>query len=136
MLGELLRLLHAEDIELAASRVTPRHVAGIVGLVADGTLSTTLAKQVFERMFATGKEAAVVVREENLVQVTDQEALEAIVRDVMEQNPQAVADYRAGKTVALRSLMGKVMAATRGKADPTVSREILQRLLDVGDVGG
>jgi aspartyl-tRNA(Asn)/glutamyl-tRNA(Gln) amidotransferase subunit B len=136
VVGELQRLLRAAGRELGESPITPAHVAGLLALLADGTLSNTLAKQVFERMFETGKDAATIVREENLVTVSDEAALEAIVRQVIEENPKVVADYRGGKTAALRSLMGGVMKATRGKADPALATLILQRALEVGDSGG
>ena len=136
IVGDLQYLLHTSGQELGACQVTPRHLGGMLELLANGTLSTKLAKQVFERMFATGKDAATVVREEGLVQVSNADELEAVIRAAMEGNPQAVSDYRAGKTTAFQFLVGKVMAATKGKADPNLTRQILQRILEVGDVGG
>ncbi|GAC1433823.1 MAG: Asp-tRNA(Asn)/Glu-tRNA(Gln) amidotransferase subunit GatB [Chloroflexota bacterium] len=136
VVGDLQYHLHEAALDLVDGKVSPRHLAGMLGLMANGTLSSKLAKQVFERMFATGKDAETIVREENLVQVSDASALETVVRAVVEQNPQPVEDYRAGKTAAFQFLVGKVMAATRGKADPNLTRRILKRTLEIGDVGG
>ncbi len=132
ILGDLQYQLRTAGIELSASLVTPQHLAGLLALLADGTLSSKLAKDVFERMFTTGKEAAVIVREEGLVQVSDQGALEQIVRDVLTKHAKVVADYHGGKVSAFQFLVGQVMAATRGKADPNLTRQILQQALDTG----
>jgi len=126
---DLAGLLNAARIELAAARVTPRHVADLVALVADGTISGTGAKQVLEEAFETGDAAEAIVERRGLRQVVDSSALEAWVDEAIAENPGPVEQFRGGKEGALNAVLGQVMKKSGGSANPKAVRELLlQRL--------
>jgi aspartyl-tRNA(Asn)/glutamyl-tRNA(Gln) amidotransferase subunit B len=126
VLNELLRELPADDDRaVAASPVPPEHLAGLLRLVDDGTISGKIAKDVFARMVRTGETAGAIVRREGLTQVVDAGALGTVVDQVLAANPGVVEDYRRGKKAALGFLVGQVMKATQGKANPAVVNQLL-----------
>jgi len=126
VLNELLRELPADDDRaVAASPVPPRHLAGLLRLVADGTISGKIAKDVFDRMYRSGEDAATIVQREGLTQVADAGALAAVVDAVLAANAGVVEDYRRGKKAAMGFLVGQVMKATHGKANPAVVNQLL-----------
>ena len=126
---DLAGLLNTARIELAAARVTPRHVADLVALVADGTISGTGAKQVLEEAFETGDAAGAIVERRGLRQVVDASALEAWVDEAIAENPGPVEQFRGGKEGALNAVLGQVIKKSGGSANPTAVRELLlQRL--------
>jgi aspartyl-tRNA(Asn)/glutamyl-tRNA(Gln) amidotransferase subunit B len=129
VMSELLGLLNRDGKEITESPVAPEELAGLVRLVADGTLSGKMAKEVFEAMYETGKPAGVIVAERGLEQITDARALEEVVERVLEENPDAVERYRSGKTQVIGFLVGQVMKATRGQANPQVVNELLRAKL-------
>lgn len=128
--NELLARIPAEKLSLETSPITPAALAELIALIADGTLSNKLAKEVFERMLTTGKAAKSIVQELGGGQVSDVGQIEAIAAEVMAANPKQVSEYRAGKTPLLAFFVGQVMKATKGKANPQVVNEVLKRLLD------
>lgn len=130
VMGELARLLNAHNMDITASPVTPDQLASLLRLIDDGTISGKIAKTVFEDMFATRKDPATIVREKGLVQITDVDALSAVVDEVINANPKSVQDYKAGKEKALGFLVGQVMKATRGKANPALVNKLLKERLD------
>jgi aspartyl-tRNA(Asn)/glutamyl-tRNA(Gln) amidotransferase subunit B len=130
MTGELFRLLKSEDVEIDQVRVAPGALADLITLVQEGTITTNSARAVLGKMFATGRPARKIVDEEGLAQVSDQEALAEIVKDLLAANPEQVAKYRAGKGTLLQWFVGQVMRATRGKANPQVVRALLEKELD------
>jgi len=123
--GELFRLMKVQEVEIGQVEITPDKLAALIGLVQDGTISTTAAKDVFAEMFETGRAPDEIVRERGLAQISDEVELSRIVDEVIAANPEPVADYRAGKEQALRFLVGQVMRATRGKANPKAVNELL-----------
>ena len=126
---DLAGLLNTARIELAAARVTPRHVADLVALVADGTISGTGAKQVLEEAFETGDAAGAIVERRGLRQVVDASALEAWVDEAIAENPGPVEQFRGGKEGALNAVLGQVIKKSGGSANPKAARELLlQRL--------
>ncbi|HEU5320839.1 MAG TPA: Asp-tRNA(Asn)/Glu-tRNA(Gln) amidotransferase subunit GatB, partial [Methylomirabilota bacterium] len=130
VMSELLRLVPGDDeTALAAAPVPPAHLAGLLGLVEEGTISGKMAKDVFERMARSGEDAATIVRREGLAQVADASALEAMVDRVLAENPRAVEDFRRGKTAAAKALVGQVMKASGGKANPGMVNRLLQEKL-------
>ncbi len=129
LIGEFLRLLNAEGIEIKESKVTSRHLAGMLKLIKDGTISGKIAKTVFEEIFKTGKTAEIVVKEKGLVQITDEDAINDVVDKVISENPGAVEDLKAGKNKAIGFLVGQVMKETRGRANPQLVNEILRKRL-------
>jgi aspartyl-tRNA(Asn)/glutamyl-tRNA(Gln) amidotransferase subunit B len=126
---DLAGLLNTARIELAAARVTPRHVADLVALVADGTISGTGAKQVLEEAFETGDAAGAIVERRGLRQVVDASTLEAWVDEAIAENPGPVEQFRGGKEGALNAVLGQVIKKSGGSANPQAARELLlQRL--------
>ena len=102
---------------------------GLVDLVDSKVISSSAAQQVFDEMFDTGKAPAAIVQEKGLAQVSDTGAIEKFCDEVIAANPAAVADYKGGKVAALNSLKGQVMKLSKGKANPGVAGEILERKL-------
>jgi aspartyl-tRNA(Asn)/glutamyl-tRNA(Gln) amidotransferase subunit B len=129
LLGEMSRLLNATGKELKNCPVRPAQLVGLLDLVDRGTLSGPAAKAVFEEMFHTGKEPGLILQEKGLVQISDGEELVGMVREVLAANPQAVADYRKGKAQALSFLLGQAMRQTKGRANPSVVRQLLEKEL-------
>jgi aspartyl-tRNA(Asn)/glutamyl-tRNA(Gln) amidotransferase subunit B len=129
VLGELSRLLNAAAIELNEAKVSPQHLAQMLDLIDEGALSTTLAKRVFEDMFYSGKEAQQIIAEKGLTQISETPQLESIVEQVLVTNAQAVADFKKGKEQALSFLVGQVMRATRGRANPKLVNSLLKEKL-------
>ncbi len=127
--GELFRLLKAADIEIEAIKVTPKALAELLDLVEKGTISISMAKDVFGEMFQTGRSPSQIVQEKGLAQISDVEELSRIVEQVIAENPGPVAEYLGGKEPVLRFLIGQVMKATRGKANPHLVNELLKQKL-------
>jgi aspartyl-tRNA(Asn)/glutamyl-tRNA(Gln) amidotransferase subunit B len=131
ILGEMFRLMAESGIQIDGVLVNPAALVELVRLVGDGVISLPMAKDVFAQMFATGKPARQIVDDRGLSQVSDTFALEALAGDVMRANPQAVADYRAGKEAALSFLVGQMMKTSRGRANPARAGQLLKQSLTV-----
>ena len=129
MMGELMRLLNADGKEIEACPVPPDRLAGMVKMISDGTISTKIAKTVFEEMYKSGKDASTVVQEQGLTQVSDSGAIEQIIADVIKANPAQHADYRAGKEKLFGFFVGQVMKASKGKANPDLVNQLLKKKL-------
>ena len=132
IMGELSRVLNDRAVEIEEAGVTPEALAGLVTLVDRGAINSTTAKTVFEKMYGTGRSADEIVRSEALAQISDEDALATIIRDIMAAQPEAVAQYRAGKAASFGFLVGQVMKATSGKASPKVVNELLRREIEHG----
>jgi aspartyl-tRNA(Asn)/glutamyl-tRNA(Gln) amidotransferase subunit B len=105
-------------------------LAGLIVLIDKGTISSSIAKDVFARMVDTGRPADDIVAAEGLAQNSDEDAVLAIVRDVIARNADAAAQYRAGSTKTFGFLVGQVMKASGGKANPKVANQVLKRELE------
>jgi aspartyl-tRNA(Asn)/glutamyl-tRNA(Gln) amidotransferase subunit B len=127
--GPLSARLNEENLDFAQSRVTPEQLRALVARIDDGTLSGKMAKEVFDAMWAGEGEVDEIVAKRGLLQISDAGAIEKIVDEVLAKNPKQVEDYRAGKEKAFNSLVGQVMKATQGKANPAQVTEILKRKL-------
>ena len=125
LLGDFSRLLNATNTEVESARITPEHLSGVLSLVENGTISGPAAKAVFDEMFHSGKNACEIVTEKKLGQISDADEIREVVRQVMANNSDAVADYGSGKQQALTFIIGQVMKATRGRANPGVVKEII-----------
>ena len=130
ILGDLSRLLNQDHRDIAESPVTPAGLSDLLGLISDGTLSTSLAKTVLDEMYATGGAAAQIVKEKGFAQISDTGAIEAAVAEAIAANPKAVADYLDGKENAARFLMGQVMRITKGQAQPELALRLVQEGLE------
>ena len=129
IMGDLLRLLKEDDREVEDCPVTPGQLAEMLGLIKDGTISGKIAKTVFEDMYKTGKGATEIVKEEGLVQITDESALEKAVDEVLQNHPNEVDAYKGGRDKLFGFFVGQVMKATQGKANPKLVNEILKKRL-------
>ena len=125
LLGDFSRLLNATNIEIENVKISPKHLAEMLDLVDNGTISGPAAKAVFEEMFGTGKKASEIITEKKLSQISDAGEIREVVKQVMANNSGAVADYTSGKQQALTFIIGQVMKATRGRANPGVVKEII-----------
>ena len=130
VMGELLRTLKERGVPVAQVPLTPERLGGLVRLVGQGTISTSIAKDVFGKIFDSGRTADDVVSAEGLAQVGDADALAVLAREVIAQNADAVAQYRAGKTQTFGFLVGQLMKASRGKANPKMASQLLKAELD------
>ena len=98
-------------------------------MINDGKISSAVAKVVLKEMFGKGADPSHIIEEKGLTQVSDETEIEKVVKEAIENNPEAVQDYKKGKQNAFQFLVGQVMAQTKGKANPEVSSRILKRLL-------
>ena len=126
IMGDMMRLLKDKALETDSVPFPGSHLAALVSLIDKGTISGTIAKKVFEKMFETGKSPQLIVKEEGLEVVSDTGALSEAVRKVLEANPQSVADYKNGKEKAFGFLVGQAMREMKGKADPQTINKLLK----------
>ena len=129
IMGDISRLLNAAEIDIPNAKVTPAHLSELIQLINDATISGKIAKAVLDDAFETGKMPKEIVKEKGLSQITDTSEIEAIVMQVVEEHPGPAQDYRDGKKKAIGFLVGQVMRATRGKANPQLVNQILTRVL-------
>jgi aspartyl-tRNA(Asn)/glutamyl-tRNA(Gln) amidotransferase subunit B len=129
LLGEMSAALNKAEIDIADAPVSSTLLAGMLRRIADGTISGKLAKEVFEAMWAGEGDADTIIAARGLQQISDAGAIEKIVADVLAANAPIVAEYRAGKDKAFQSLVGKAMAASRGKANPIEVNAALKKML-------
>jgi aspartyl-tRNA(Asn)/glutamyl-tRNA(Gln) amidotransferase subunit B len=128
--GELLRVLNESGATRADLKLTARSLAHLITLVETGVISATAGKQAFEEMLRTGDTPDTVVARLDLAQIGDEVKIEALVDDVLEANPRMIEQYRAGRTNVAQALVGRVMAASGGKANPTKVQATVRRKLD------
>jgi aspartyl-tRNA(Asn)/glutamyl-tRNA(Gln) amidotransferase subunit B len=129
VMSELFGALNRLGKSIEDCPVSPAQAAELLKLVADGTLSGSLAKQVFEKMLETGDGAGVIVEREGLKQTSDTGAIEAVIADVLAKNPGQLEQYRSGKDALFGFFVGQTMKAMGGKANPQVVNELLKKAL-------
>jgi aspartyl-tRNA(Asn)/glutamyl-tRNA(Gln) amidotransferase subunit B len=130
MMTELMRELKGEEgIEIAGCPISPENLGKLLAMIDKGTISGKIAKAVFLDMLATGKDAATLVQEKNLVQVSDEGELLSIVREIIQANPEQAADFRAGKTKILGFFVGQLMQKTKGRANPKLANQLFAQEL-------
>ena len=129
IMGELARVLNARGVRVADSPVPAERLAELLALVDRGTISGPIAKDVFEKMIASGRGAAEIVAADGLTQIDDESQIVSMVGEVLARHPDAVAQYRSGKTATFGFLVGQVMKATSGKANPKRVNELLKKAL-------
>ena len=134
LLGEVSRIINANNIDITGFRdkISPQRLSKLTLLTEQGVISAATAKTVLEEMFETGKDAEGIIGEKGLGQISDNRQLEEAVGEVINSNAQPVADFRAGKEQALKFLVGQVMRATGGRANPALVSEILKKKLADG----
>lgn len=129
MLGDLSKMVNENNLTFAQAPVSPENLAAMIGLIDKDTISGKIAKKVIVSMWETGKDPDTIVKEQGLVQITDTGAIEAIVKEVIANNPKSVEDFNSGKGKAIGFLVGQVMKASKGRANPGVVNELLQKYL-------
>jgi aspartyl-tRNA(Asn)/glutamyl-tRNA(Gln) amidotransferase subunit B len=129
MLGEVSAALNRNDLPIESSPVKPAQLAALLKRVADGTISNKLAKDVFEAMWSGEGDADAIIARRGLKQISDEGAIEKLVDDVVAAHPAIVAEFRAGRDKAFNALVGKVMAASKGKANPAQVNAVMKRKL-------
>jgi aspartyl-tRNA(Asn)/glutamyl-tRNA(Gln) amidotransferase subunit B len=130
IMGELTRKMNELGVDIEAVRLTPEALAGLIRLVDSGTISGPIAKDVFEKMYGSGRSAEEIVAAEGLARIDDVATLEAHIADVIRANEKAVGQYREGKQQTFGFLVGQVIKATGGKANPALVRDLLKKALD------
>lgn len=126
IMGELSAYLNAEQKELAAIALTPEGLAGMIKLIGDGTISSKIAKKVFKELVEKGGSAEQIVKDQGLVQISDEGALLQVIAQVLDANPQSIEDFKNGKEKAVGFLVGQIMRATKGQANPPLVNKLLQ----------
>lgn len=129
LMVETLRLMKEHGMDAGELRFSPEHLAKLVSLVEEGVINGTVAKEVFELVFDRDIDPEKYVEEKGLRTVKDEGKLRAVIQEVLEANPQSVADYKGGKQKAIGFLVGQTMKAMKGKADPGTVNQILTKLL-------
>jgi len=130
IMGEMLRLLKERTLTLEECKITPKHIVEILALVSSGGITGTTGKEVFAEMFETGKRPGEIVNSRGLAQISDQAELDRLADEVIKNNTKSAEDYRSGKAKAIGFLVGQVMKATKGKANPQMVNEILRKKLE------
>ena len=127
MMTELLRELKGEDIQQC--KILPGHLAELLLLVEKGTISGKIAKTVFQTMFETGKDPEKIVKEQNLVQVSDEGEILKVIRELLEEYPEQAAELRSGKEKLMGFFVGQLMKRMKGKANPTLANELISKTI-------
>jgi aspartyl-tRNA(Asn)/glutamyl-tRNA(Gln) amidotransferase subunit B len=131
IMGELLRTMNERGQTIADVALTPAALGELIVLIDKGTISSSMAKGVFAKMYDSGRSAASIVEEEGLAQIGDEAAIAALVADVLRGHVEAVAQFRAGKRQTFGFLVGQVMKASGGKANPKLASDLLKRALEM-----
>ena len=130
VMGEVLRNMKERAIEIEAVPIAPVALAGLIAIVEKGTISSTVAKDVFATMYDTGRAAADIVAAEGLAQISDSASLDPLVRKIADAHPEIVQEIRGGKDRKFQFLVGQVMKETKGKGDPKLVTELLRAILE------
>lgn len=125
LMGEVSAYLNAQQQELSDIALTPEGLAGMISLIEKGTISSKIAKKVFKELVENGGDPEVIVKEKGLVQISDEGALLKIVTETLDSNPQSIEDFKNGKDRAIGFLVGQIMKATKGQANPPMVNKLL-----------
>ncbi|MGB3161674.1 MAG: Asp-tRNA(Asn)/Glu-tRNA(Gln) amidotransferase subunit GatB [Carnobacterium sp.] len=129
LMGEVSAYLNSEKLELHDTKLTPENLAGMIQLIADGTISSKIAKKVFQELIQKGGSAQEVVEKNGWIQLSDPSKLIPMVNDVLDKNPQSIEDFKNGKDRAIGFLVGQIMKATKGQANPGIVNKLLNEEL-------
>ena len=129
LMGEVSAYLNSEKLELNQSKLTPESLAGMIQLIVDGTISSKIAKKVFQELMKNGGDPKVIVKEKGLIQLSDPAQLLPIINEVLDNNAQSIEDFKNGKDRAVGFLVGQIMKATKGQANPGVVNQLLKQEL-------
>jgi aspartyl-tRNA(Asn)/glutamyl-tRNA(Gln) amidotransferase subunit B len=129
IMGDILRALKTDDKEIMDCPVTPKHLTDMLKMIDDKTISSKIAKTVFEEMYSSGIPPVEIVKKKGLVQISDEDSILRIIQDILNKNKAEVEAYRNGKTKLLGFFVGQVMNATQGKANPALVNKLLKENL-------
>ena len=129
IMGDILRVLKTDDKEIMDCPVTPKHLTDMLKMIDDKTISSKIAKTVFEEMYSSGIPPVEIVKKKGLVQISDEDSILRIIQDILNKNKAEVEAYRNGKTKLLGFFVGQVMKATQGKANPALVNTLLKKNL-------
>ena len=130
IMGELSAELNNENLSIKESKVSSNKLGQLIGRIEDGTISGKIAKDIFEKMWSSGKEVDAIIKDEGLEQVTDDKEIESMIDEVIESNPEQLQQYRSGKDRLFGFFVGQVMKASQGKANPKQVNDILKSKLE------
>lgn len=130
IMGDLLRILKDRSLDVESIPFPAEYLSGMINLIDKGVISGTIAKKVFEKMFDSGKDPRIIVKEEGLEVVNNEGAIAAIVKRIVDSSPQSVADYKGGKEKAFGFFVGQVMREMKGKANPQLVNKLIKEELD------
>ncbi|HZK00275.1 MAG TPA: Asp-tRNA(Asn)/Glu-tRNA(Gln) amidotransferase subunit GatB [Tissierellaceae bacterium] len=125
IMGDVLRRLNEDESEIDSLKFDAKALADLISLVKNGKINNNTGKKVLRLMFETGKDPNTIVKEEGLIQISDESELEGIVDTVLDENEQSIIDYKNGKDRAIGFLVGQIMKKTRGKANPQLANKLL-----------
>ncbi len=129
ILGDLLRMLNANNMEPEDIKISPKNFVSLLKIIESGKISNTAGKEVFKEMFETDKDPEIIIEEKGLSQISCSDEIEKLVDKVLSDNPKSIEDFKAGKTQAVGYLMGQVMKASKGKANPPVAKQMIEEKL-------
>ncbi len=130
IMGDIIRIVKDKYLEYSEIPITPTNLAKLVTLVDKGTISSSIARKVFDDVVETGKDPETIVKEKGLVQISDEGAIKEVALRILEANPQSIADYKAGKDRALGFLVGQCMKEMKGKGNPQILNQIILKELN------
>ena len=131
ILGDLLRLLNSNNMEAEDIKISPQNFVELLKIIEAGKISNTAGKEVFKEMFLSNEKPTVIIEEKGLSQISCSDEIEKLVNEVLSNNPKSIEDFKAGKTQAIGYLMGQVMKASKGKANPPVAKQMIEDKLKV-----
>ena len=129
IIGPVTRYLNEHNITISETKITPQHLVSLITYVHEGIINQNTAKNILPEILETGKSPQDIVKEKELIQVTDEEEISKAVDKILKENQKVVDDFKKGKTAAISFLMGQVMKLTKGKASPKIVNELLNQKL-------
>ncbi len=129
IVSELQKHLVRDNVTIKNIKIAPENYAELIGIVADGKISSSAAQVVLAEMYKTGGDPSQIIDAKNLAQISDEKGLEIAVNKVIDNNPKSAEDYKKGKENALQFMVGQIMSATKGKANPKIAIELLRKKL-------
>ena len=129
ILGDLLRLLNANNMEPEYIKISPKNLVDLFKIIEEGKISNTAGKEVFKEMFESNRPVLEIIEEKGLSQISCSDEIEKLVDEVLNNNPKSIEDFKAGKIQAVGFLMGQVMKASKGKANPQVAKQMIEEKL-------
>lgn len=129
-MGDVLRRLNEEDGEISSLKFTSKDLADLLTIVKDGKINNNTGKKVLRDMFETGKKPDEIVKEKGLIQISDEGELETMIEEILNKNEQSIIDFKNGKDRAIGFLVGQIMKASRGKANPQIVNKLLVEKLN------